>query len=51
MKYEKEQILERGEFVPYADTLTVLLEDDKEYSLAEVDKILKAYLKKEVGVC
>lgn len=51
MKYRKEEILEAKDFKPYADILGVLLSDDAEYATAEVDKILKAYMKAEVKQC
>lgn len=46
--YTKEQILKSKRFANRKDALYVLLEDDKKYTLEEVDKILKDFYKKEV---
>ncbi len=47
-KYIKSQIVVSDRYRNRADILNVLLEDDKEYTLSEVDKKLKDFLGKEV---
>ena len=47
-KYIKSQIVGSDRYRNRADILNVLLEDDKEYTLFEVDKKLKDFLGKEV---
>lgn len=47
-KFTKDQILGSVRYLDKQDLLNALLEDDKEYSIQEVDKMIKAYNEKEV---
>lgn len=47
-KYTKEAILRADKLVWNRDVLSILLEDDKEYSLDEVGKIVDDFNKREV---
>lgn len=47
-KFVKSQIIGSDKYKNRADLLNVLLEDDKEYTLSDVDKKLDEFLGKEV---
>lgn len=47
-KFVKSQIIRSDKYKNRADLLNVLLEDDKEYTLSDVDKKLENFLDKEV---
>ena len=47
-KFVKSQIISSDKYKNRADLLNVLLEDDKEYTLSEIDKKLEDFLGKEV---
>lgn len=47
-KFVKSQIIGSDKYKNRADLLNVLLEDDKEYTLSDVDKKLEEFLGKEV---
>ena len=47
-KFVKSQIIGSDKYKNRADILNVLLEDDKEYTLSDVDKKLEDFLGKEV---
>ncbi|WP_304178891.1 hypothetical protein [Leptotrichia trevisanii] len=47
-KFVKSQIIGSDKYKNRADLLNVLLEDDKEYTLSDVDKTLENFLDKEV---
>lgn len=47
-KFTKDQILGSIRYLDKKDLLTALLDEDKEYTLQEVDKIIKVYEEKEV---
>ena len=47
-KFVKSQIIGSDKYKNRADLLNVLLEDDKEYTLSDVDKKLENFLNKEV---
>ena len=47
-KFVKSQIISSDKYKNRADLLSVLLEDDKEYTLSEIDKKLEDFLGREV---
>ncbi|WP_101773996.1 hypothetical protein [Peptostreptococcus faecalis] len=47
-KFEKGRIIRANKYVRYIDILEIILDDDKMYSFADVDKELEKALKKEV---
>ena len=47
-KFVKSQIISYDKYKNRADLLNVLLEDDKEYTLSEIDKKLEDFLGREV---
>lgn len=47
-KFVKSQIVSSDKYKNRADLLNVLLEDDKEYTLSEIDKKLEDFLGREV---
>ena len=47
-KFVKSQIISSDKYKNRADLLNVLLEDDKEYTLSDIDKKLENFLDKEV---
>lgn len=47
-KFVKSQIVSSDKYKNRADLLNVLLEDDKEYTLSEIDKKLEDFLDREV---
>ena len=47
-KFAKSQIIGSDKYKNRADLLSVLLEDDKEYTLSDIDKKLENFLDKEV---
>ena len=47
-KFVKSQIISSYKYKNRADLLNVLLEDDKEYTLSEIDKKLEDFLGREV---
>ena len=49
MLYSKEMILRANKYVPNRDLLQALLEDDKFYTLEEVDVLIQNYYAKEIS--
>ena len=47
-KFVKSQIISSDKYKNRADLLNVLLEDDKEYTLSEIEKKLEDFLSREV---
>ena len=47
-KFVKSQIISSDKYKNRADLLNVLLEDDKEYTLSEIEKKLEDFLSSEV---
>lgn len=47
-KFIKSQIVISEKYKNRADILNVMLEEEKEYSFSEVDKIIEKFLNKEV---
>lgn len=47
-KFVKSQVVSSDKYKNRADLLNVLLEDDKEYTLSEIDKKLEDFLSREV---
>ena len=47
-KFVKTQIISSDKYKNRADLLNVLLEDDKEYTLSEIEKKLEDFLSREV---
>lgn len=47
-KFVKIQIISSDKYKNRADLLNVLLEDDKEYTLSEIEKKLEDFLSREV---
>lgn len=47
-KFVKSQIVSSDKYKNRADLLNVLLEDDKEYTLSEIEKKLEDFLSREV---
>lgn len=47
-KFVKSQIISSDKYKNRADLLNVLLEDDKEYTLLEIEKKLEDFLSREV---
>lgn len=48
IKYQKSLIIGFDKYMNYKDALNLILEEDKEYSLSEVDTLLDLFLRKEV---
>jgi hypothetical protein len=48
VSFNKEQILSAKKYADRRDLLTVLLSDDRAYTLAEVDQLIENFMKKEV---
>ena len=48
IKYRKKIVIEDKEFARYRDLLTVILDDSKKYSKADVRKALSTELKRRV---
>lgn len=46
--FDKQQIMELREFVRDIDLLSALLDDDKQYAIADAKKMIDAYKKKGV---
>ena len=46
--YNKNKILSMGRYADRVDLLSVLLDDEKTYTMNEVDSIMETYLKGEV---
>lgn len=46
--FTKEQILKSKKYATRRDLVNVLLEDGKNYSLKEVDKLIDSFMKREV---
>lgn len=46
--FSKEQILASAKYANRRDLLTVLLEDNKQYSVADVEKVMTDWFKKGV---
>lgn len=46
--FYKSDLLKSKKYRENRDVLTVILEDNKPYTMEEVDKALKSFLKKEV---
>lgn len=47
-KFSKEQIVHSNKFINYIDITSAILEDDKQYTLEDVGKIINNFLNKEV---
>lgn len=47
-KYSKARLMASEAYKKHRDLLSVLLEDDKQYTRAEANKLIDGYLKKEV---
>ena len=47
-KFVKSQIISSDKYKNRADLLNVLLDDDKEYTLSEIEKKLEDFLSREV---
>jgi len=47
-RYTKEQLISSGTFANRKDLLNVLLEDGKQYTIAEAEKAMNDWLKKGV---
>ncbi|WAW15454.1 hypothetical protein [Peptostreptococcus equinus] len=47
-RYTKEQFLQAKRYTHQKDIINVLLNDDEEYSFAEVDNIINEFLEREV---
>ena len=47
-KFVKSQIISSDKYKNRSDLLNVLLEDDKEYTLSEIEKKLEDFLSREV---
>lgn len=47
-KFTKQQLAESKRFKKKRDLLAALLEDNKEYTIAEADAIIDGYLRKKV---
>lgn len=47
-KYSKEQILKSKRYAHRKDLLNISLDDEKEYSFNEIDKIIADFMDKEV---
>lgn len=47
-KFTKQQLAESKRFKKKRDLLEALLEDDKEYTIAEADGLIDGYLRKKV---
>lgn len=45
--YSKVQLVESNKYKHIVDILNTILEDDKNYSLDDVDKMINKFLKKE----
>lgn len=48
MKYSKEQILKSKKFVRQYDVLSVILNDDQEYTIEEIQILYDEFMKKGV---
>lgn len=48
IKYTKRAIVDSFRYQPKRDLLNAILDDGKEYTIAEVDTIINNYLHKEV---
>ncbi len=48
VKYTKAQIIKSAKYSNRRDVLSVLLQDDKEYSLDEVDTLINKFMKGKV---
>lgn len=46
--FTKSQFVASKQFTKFRDVLNVLLEDDKQYTIDEVKKLIEGFLKKEV---
>lgn len=46
--FSKKQILSSANYRDRRDLLSVLLNDDKKYSLKEVDKLIEGFMKRKV---
>lgn len=46
--YSKEQILKSNKFKNRIDILNVLLQDDKDYTLSDVENVLNKFMKRRV---
>ncbi len=50
-KYAKEQLIASQRYADKRDLLEALLDDDKKYSLSDVDSKIEKYMKGEVKKC
>lgn len=48
VKFSKEQILASNRFKERRDAIGAILKDDKEYSIDEVERMYKKFMKEEV---
>ncbi len=48
-KYLKSELLKSNQLMEYVDVLTVILEDDKSYSIKETKSLIEKFLKAEVN--
>lgn len=49
VKFPKSAILESKRFLIYRDVLSAILEEDKEYTIPEVEKLLDTWMKGKVN--
>lgn len=47
-RFSKEQILQAAKYAKRRDLLTAILEDTKEYTVAEVDSAIKKFMEGQV---
>ena len=50
-RYDKEQLIASQGYADKRDLLEALLDDDKKYSLSDVDSKIEKYMKGEVKKC
>lgn len=48
VSFAKSQILKSKKYIHQTDVLNVILEDGKNYTIKEVDKLIENFMKKEV---
>ncbi len=46
--FTKSQLLKSKKYIHQTDVLNVILEDDKNYTIKEVEKLIDGFMKKEV---
>lgn len=47
-KFTKEQLIKSKMYRHYVDVLNVVLEEDKSYSLSEIDKLINDFMNRKV---